>query len=53
MVRGNADVYITAGYTQIVVGFSWTNGAYLNLQQILHADAGTTPAHAASTGHVK
>lgn len=29
---GNADVTITAGYTQNVVGFGWTNGVYLKLK---------------------
>jgi len=49
MVLGNADVHISAGYTQNVVGFGWTNGVYLKLQEILHGDATSAPAHAAST----
>jgi alpha,alpha-trehalase len=32
---GNAEVKITAGYTQNVVGFGWTNGVYLKLRQLL------------------
>ncbi|HEY1589729.1 MAG TPA: trehalase family glycosidase [Rhodanobacter sp.] len=48
MVLGNADVHISAGYTQNVVGFGWTNGVYLKLQEILHGDATSAPAHAAS-----
>ncbi len=34
MASGNADVKITAGYTQNVVGFGWTNGVYLKLHQV-------------------
>ena len=34
MASGNADVKITAGYTQNVVGFGWTNGVYLKLHQL-------------------
>ena len=39
MVLGNADVHISAGYTRNVVGFGWTNGVYLKLQEILRGDA--------------
>jgi len=39
MVLGNADVDISAGYTQNVVGFGWTNGVYLKLAQLLRAGA--------------
>ena len=35
MVLGNADVKITAGYTENVVGFGWTNGAYLKMRQLI------------------
>jgi alpha,alpha-trehalase len=45
MVLGNAEVKITAGYTQNVIGFGWTNGAYLKLQQLLQ-QPGTVPAEA-------
>jgi alpha,alpha-trehalase len=41
MALGNADVKITAGYTQNVVGFGWTNGVYLKLHQLL--DHAATP----------
>jgi alpha,alpha-trehalase len=37
MVSGNADVRISAGYKDNVIGFGWTNGVYLKLQQLLHA----------------
>jgi len=32
-------VRVSAGYTQNVVGFGWTNGVYLKLQEILRGDA--------------
>ncbi|MDE1965156.1 MAG: trehalase [Xanthomonadaceae bacterium] len=35
MVSGNADVTITAGYTENVIGFGWTNGVWLKLHQLL------------------
>jgi alpha,alpha-trehalase len=38
MALGNADVQVTAGYTQNVVGFGWTNGVYLKLRELLGAD---------------
>ena len=36
METGNAQVKITAGYASNVIGFGWTNGAYLKMQQLLH-----------------
>jgi alpha,alpha-trehalase len=38
MALGNADVQVTTGYTQNVVGFGWTNGVYLKLRELLSAD---------------
>jgi len=38
MVLGNADVHITAGYGQNVVGFGWTNAVYLKMSQLVAAD---------------
>jgi alpha,alpha-trehalase len=35
MASGNADVKITAGYTTNVIGFGWTNGVYLKMEQVL------------------
>jgi len=29
---------VTAGYSQNVVGFGWTNGVYLKLRELLSAD---------------
>jgi alpha,alpha-trehalase len=50
MVLGNADVKITAGYKQNVIGFGWTNGVYLNMQDLIAADGGceAQPAAAAA-----
>jgi alpha,alpha-trehalase len=39
MALGNADVKVTAGYAENVVGFGWTNGVYLKLRQLLDATA--------------
>ncbi|SFK98918.1 trehalase family glycosidase [Rhodanobacter glycinis] len=47
MVLGNADVKITAGYTQNVIGFGWTNGVYLKMRQLL--DDGAMPKATATT----
>jgi alpha,alpha-trehalase len=35
MATGSAQVKITAGYTQNVIGFGWTNAVYLKLRQLL------------------
>jgi alpha,alpha-trehalase len=43
MVSGNADVKISAGYKDNVIGFGWTNGVYLKLQQLLHEPAAAKP----------
>ncbi|GFZ93318.1 trehalase family glycosidase [Dyella caseinilytica] len=40
MALGNADVKVSAGYTTNVIGFGWTNGVYLKLQEILRGTAG-------------
>jgi alpha,alpha-trehalase len=53
MLLGNADVHISAGYTQNVVGFGWTNGVYLKLEQILNSHAESTPTHEASAARVR
>jgi alpha,alpha-trehalase len=46
MLLGNADVKVSAGYTQNVIGFGWTNGVYLKMQQILNDNAANTATHA-------
>lgn len=45
MVLGNADVHISAGYTQNVVGFGWTNGVYLKLRELLDGGTASAPVH--------
>jgi len=45
MVLGNSDVNISAGYTQNVVGFGWTNGVYLKLHQLLVSGAAGRSDH--------
>lgn len=37
VVSSNADVQVSTGYKQNVIGFGWTNGVYLRLQQFLAA----------------
>ncbi|TPG11294.1 trehalase [Rhodanobacter glycinis] len=52
MAQGNADVRVSAGYAENVIGFGWTNGVYLKMQEILHgADANASPA--ATDGNAK
>jgi len=34
---------VTAGYTQNVVGFGWSNGVYLMMKELLSADASRGP----------
>ncbi|MDQ6648415.1 MAG: alpha,alpha-trehalase [Pseudomonadota bacterium] len=48
MALGNADVKVSAGYSQNVIGFGWTNGVYLKMRKILRpADTKAAPAAAA------
>ena len=39
VVDSNADVQVSTGYKQNVIGFGWTNGVYLRLQQFLATPA--------------
>ncbi len=39
VVTGNADVVVTTGYKQNVIGFGWTNGVYLKMRQIVREEA--------------
>ncbi|HEY6822869.1 MAG TPA: trehalase family glycosidase, partial [Steroidobacteraceae bacterium] len=52
MVLGNADVQVTAGYTQNVVGFGWTNGVYLKMRELLAGNgrSGLCPMVPTTTG---
>ncbi len=43
VVSADADVRVQAGYKQNVIGFGWTNGVYLQLQQLLAAPAAEAP----------
>jgi alpha,alpha-trehalase len=48
VVDGSANVAVAAGYKSNVVGFGWTNGVYLQMNDLLrHSDknAGTRPQH--------
>ncbi len=51
MALGNADVKVSAGYSENVVGFGWTNGVYLKLHEILEGTAQhpATPAKTEKT----
>jgi len=35
VVRRGAEVHVTAGYKENVIGFGWTNGVYLKMQELL------------------
>ena len=37
VVDGSANVKVAAGYKSNVVGFGWTNGVYLKLQDLIAA----------------
>ena len=44
VVSRSANVEVSAGYTANVIGFGWTNGVYLKMQQLLNAPAPFTKA---------
>lgn len=48
MASGNANVKISAGYTANVIGFGWTNGVYLMMDEILSGSKAKAPATAPS-----
>ena len=35
VVNGSAEVHVTAGYKENVIGFGWTNGVYLKMRELL------------------
>jgi alpha,alpha-trehalase len=35
VAKGGHEVHVTAGYKENVIGFGWTNGVYLKMQEIL------------------
>jgi alpha,alpha-trehalase len=41
VVEGNAQVKVSAGYTENVIGFGWTNAVYLKFKEIV-AESGAT-----------
>jgi alpha,alpha-trehalase len=43
MASGNADVKVTAGYADNVIGFGWSNGVYLKLQELLARERADAP----------
>jgi alpha,alpha-trehalase len=47
VVSGNADVTVSEGYKENVVGFGWTNGVYLKMAEELRKTA-PTAAHSAA-----
>jgi alpha,alpha-trehalase len=42
VVKRDAEVHVTAGYKENVIGFGWTNGVYLKMRQLL-AEYGDEP----------
>ncbi|WP_232823582.1 trehalase family glycosidase [Dyella sp. C9] len=50
MVLGNAEVKVSAGYSENVVGFGWTNGVYLKLQALVQGSTAPSPG-AGATEH--
>lgn len=48
MERGDADVRVTAGYADNVIGFGWTNGVYLKLRELLDTQAAKEEPEAAA-----
>jgi alpha,alpha-trehalase len=39
VVKENAEVHVTAGYKENVIGFGWTNGVYLKMLELLAESA--------------
>jgi len=39
VVKGDAEVHVTAGYKENVIGFGWTNGVYLKMRELLAESA--------------
>jgi alpha,alpha-trehalase len=49
VVTGNANVAVTTGYKENVIGFGWTNAVYLKMKEIVGEDV--TPAASSSPSH--
>ena len=39
VVSGNADVQVSAGYKENVIGFGWTNAVYLKMKEVIRNQA--------------
>jgi len=50
VVTGSSDVQVATGYRQNVVGFGWTNAAYLKMQELLRNSASTSSKDAKAEG---
>jgi len=48
VVTGSSDVQVATGYRQNVVGFGWTNAAYLKMEELLR-NAGTSQTKGTAT----
>ena len=44
VVAGNANVEVSTGYKQNVVGFGWTNAVYLKMKEIVDEPAASRAA---------
>ncbi|MGI4831635.1 MAG: trehalase family glycosidase [Janthinobacterium lividum] len=49
VVSGSANITVTVGYQANIIGFGWTNGVFLRMQDLLHA--GPKPYHTNISGH--
>ena len=38
MEAGNANVAVTTGYKQNVIGFGWTNAVYLKMRELVEEE---------------
>jgi len=38
VIKRDAEIHVTAGYKENGIGFSWTNGVYLKMQELLAAE---------------
>jgi alpha,alpha-trehalase len=45
VVSGNADVQVSTGYKVNVIGFGWTNGVYLKMNEVMAKPVTASPAN--------
>ncbi|HZY63430.1 MAG TPA: trehalase family glycosidase [Edaphobacter sp.] len=43
VVSGSANVQVSAGYKSNAIGFGWTNGVYLEMNDLLHTESVNVP----------